>query len=106
MLHGGEMILPTSQHLKAKLTAEVSETDFVHRLEILKSTLQSAYKRVGEDNCTSHDTNGIMNKKQGNKGFDQVKLFICLTLLENPLRVQNFSLLGKDLTKSQPAYPS
>jgi hypothetical protein len=33
------------------------ETDFVHRLENLKSTLQSAYKIVRENNCKSHVTN-------------------------------------------------
>jgi hypothetical protein len=36
LLHGREMVLPTSQDLKAKLTAEIRETDFVHRLENLK----------------------------------------------------------------------
>jgi hypothetical protein len=41
LLHGREMVLPTSQDLKAKLTVEVRETDFVHRLENLISTLQS-----------------------------------------------------------------
>jgi hypothetical protein len=51
------MVLPTTQDLKAKLTVEVRETDFVHRLENLKSTLQSAYKIVRENNCKSHDTN-------------------------------------------------
>jgi hypothetical protein len=35
-------------------------------------------------------TKGIMTKKQGNEAFDQEKLFICLTLLENPARVRIF----------------
>jgi hypothetical protein len=51
------MVLPTSQGLKAKLTAEVRETENVHRLEKLKSTLQSAYKTVRENNRKAHDTN-------------------------------------------------
>jgi hypothetical protein len=51
------MVLPTSQGLKAKLTPEVRETDFAHRLENVKSTLQSAYKIVRENNRKSHDTN-------------------------------------------------
>jgi hypothetical protein len=38
------------------LTAEVRETDFSHRLENLKSTLQTAYKIVRENNRKSHDT--------------------------------------------------
>jgi hypothetical protein len=34
--------------------------------------------------------NGIMTKKKKNDNLNQVKLFICLTLLENPVRVPNF----------------
>jgi hypothetical protein len=51
------MILPTSEGFKATLTAEVGETENVHRLEKLKSTLQTAYKTVRENNRKSHDTN-------------------------------------------------
>jgi transposase InsO family protein len=57
LLHGREMVLPNSQDLKAKLTPEVRETDFAHRLENLKSTLQLAYKIVRENNRKLHDTN-------------------------------------------------
>jgi hypothetical protein len=107
LLHGSEIVLPTSQDLKAKLTAEVRETDFAHRLENLKFTLKSAYKKVRENNRKSQNTNKrYYDQKARNEASDRVKLFICLTLLENPVRVQNFSLLGKDLTRSQLAYPS
>jgi hypothetical protein len=106
LLHGRETILPTSQALKAKLTAEVREIENVHRMEKLMSTLQNAYKTVRENNRKAHDTNGIMTGKQRNDSFDQVKLFICLTLLENQVRVPNFSLLGKDHTRSQLYSPS
>jgi hypothetical protein len=51
------MVLPTSKDLRVKFTAEVIETDFAHKLENLKSTLQSAYKTVRENNRKSHDTN-------------------------------------------------
>jgi hypothetical protein len=57
LLHGREMVLPTSQGLKAKLKAEVRETENVHGLEKLKATLQTAYKTVRENNRKSHDTN-------------------------------------------------
>jgi hypothetical protein len=57
LLNGRELVLPTSQGLKATLTVEVRETDFSHGLENLKSTLQSAYKIVRENNRKSHDTN-------------------------------------------------
>jgi transposase InsO family protein len=48
LLHGREMILPTSQNLRAKLTSDFRETEYAHRLEYLKSTLKSAYKSSRE----------------------------------------------------------
>jgi hypothetical protein len=100
------MVLPTSQGLKATLTAEVRETENVRRVEKLKSTLQMAYKTVRENNRKAHDSNKrIYDRKAKERQFRQVKLFICLTLLENPVRVPNFSMRGKELTKSQLAYP-
>jgi hypothetical protein len=107
LLHGREMVQPTSQDLKAKLTLEVRETDFAYRLENLISTLQSDYKIVRKTTASyMTPTNGITTENQRNEAFNQVKLFISTTLLENPVRVQNFLLLGKDLTRSQHAYQS
>jgi hypothetical protein len=57
LLHGREMILPTSHDLRAKLTPDVRGTEYVHRLEHLKSTLKSAYKMVRENSHKSHATN-------------------------------------------------
>jgi hypothetical protein len=107
LLHGREMVLPTSQAHKAKLTVEVRETENLHRLEKLKSTLQTAYKTARENNRKAHVTNKrYYDRKARNDSLDQEKLFICLTLLENQVSVPNFSLLGKDHTRSQLAYPS
>ena len=57
LMHGREMILPTSQHLKAKLTPEVRDMEYSPRLENLKSSLRSAYKLVRENSRKSHETN-------------------------------------------------
>ena len=42
LLHGREMILPTSQYLRAKLSPDVRDTEYAPRLENLKSTRKSA----------------------------------------------------------------
>ena len=55
LLHGREMILPTSHDLRAKLTPDVRETEYVHRLEHLKSTLKSTYKMVRENSQVARD---------------------------------------------------
>jgi len=49
LLHNRDMIFPTSQDLRAKLTPDVRETEYAHRLEHLKSTLKLAYKLVREN---------------------------------------------------------
>ena len=51
------MILPTSHHLRAKLSPSVRGTDYATKLENLKSTLRTAYKTVRENNYRSHLTN-------------------------------------------------
>jgi transposase InsO family protein len=55
LLHGREMILPTSHDLRAKLTPDVTETEYAHRLERLKSTLKSTYKTVREKSQIARD---------------------------------------------------
>jgi hypothetical protein len=51
------MILPTSQDLRAKLTPDVRETEYAHRLKHKHSTLRSAYKTVHGNNRRSHTKN-------------------------------------------------
>jgi hypothetical protein len=70
LLHGREMVLRTSQDLRVKLTSEVRETYYAHRLENLKSTLKSAYKIVRENSRKSHDTNkGYYERKAKERSF-------------------------------------
>ena len=57
LLHGPEMILPTAQDLRAKLSPGVRESECANSLEILKSTLKTAYKSVRENNYKFHVTN-------------------------------------------------
>jgi len=57
LLHGREMILPTSQNLRAKLAPDLRETEHAPRLENLKSALRSAYRLVRQNSRKSHATN-------------------------------------------------
>jgi hypothetical protein len=57
LLHGREMVLPTSQNLRAKFTPDVRETEYAPRLEKLKSTLRTAYRLVRENSRKAHATN-------------------------------------------------
>jgi len=79
LLHGREMILPTSQDLRAKLSPDVRESESAHRLENLKSTLKTAYKSVRENNYKSHVTNKMYfdrrAKERNFKAGDIVYLF-------------------------------
>jgi hypothetical protein len=101
------MVLPTSHDLKAKLTAEVGETDFEHRLENLKSTLHTAYKIVRENNRKSHDTNKrYYDQKAKERQFRPGKIVYLFNPARKPGQSSKFSLLGKDLTRSQLAFPS
>jgi len=50
LLHVREMILPTTQIIRAKLSPpELRGTDYASRLENLKSSLKSAYKTVRQN---------------------------------------------------------
>jgi transposase InsO family protein len=57
LLHGREMVLPTLQGLRAKVTPELRNTEQESRLENLKSSLQKAYKLVRKNKRTSHQVN-------------------------------------------------
>jgi hypothetical protein len=56
-LHGLEMVLPTLQELRAKVTPELRGTEQEARLENLKSTLRKAYKLVRRNNGKSQQVN-------------------------------------------------
>ena len=57
MLHGREMVIPSLQDLKAKLSPEIRDTEHAPRLENLKANLRSAYKLARENARKSHATN-------------------------------------------------
>jgi hypothetical protein len=57
LLHGREMILPTTQDIKANLPPDLRGTDYAGRLENLKSSLKSAYKTVRRNIRNSHGAN-------------------------------------------------
>jgi hypothetical protein len=57
MLHAREMILPSIQHLKAKLSPEVRNSDHAPQLENLQGNLRMAYKMAREHSNISHATN-------------------------------------------------
>jgi hypothetical protein len=57
MLHGREMLLPTLQDLRAKLSLEIRNTGHEPRLENLKANLRNAYKLARQYLRKSHDSN-------------------------------------------------
>ena len=60
LLHGREIILPTSQDIWAKLSPDVRESECAHGLENLKSTLKTTYKSVRENNDKSQVTKNVL----------------------------------------------
>jgi hypothetical protein len=57
MLQGREMVLPSMQSLRAKLSPEIRGTDHEPRLENLKSKLRTAYKLAQDHSRKSHTAN-------------------------------------------------
>ena len=57
MLHGREMVLPSLQDLKAKLSPEIRNSEHTRQLENLKANLRSAYKLAHEYARKSHAAN-------------------------------------------------
>jgi len=55
LLHGREMVLPSTDNLKARLRKDNTEND--QRLENLKSNLRLAYKLAAKANRKSHQNN-------------------------------------------------
>jgi hypothetical protein len=49
LLHGREMVLPTTQDIKAQISPKVTGTDYEGKLENLKASLNLAYRIVRRD---------------------------------------------------------
>ena len=62
LLHGREMVLPSHDDLKARVTAE--NLDHKHRLENLKTSLKRAYKIVAKANRSSYQNNKKLNDRK------------------------------------------
>jgi hypothetical protein len=92
------MFLATSHDLTAKLTAEVRETHFEHRLENLKSTLQTGYKIVRENNRKSHDTNKLYyDQKAKERQFRPGKIIYLFNPARKPGQFKIFHCLARTL---------
>jgi len=79
LLHGTEMVLPTTQDIRAKLFPKVKGTNYEGKLENLKSSLSIAYKMVCRNIRKSNETNrqyyDRKAKKRSFKVNDLVYLF-------------------------------
>ena len=70
LLHGREMVLPSSDNLKAKISQE--NPDHKRRLESLKSSLKLAYQAVAKANRTSHLNNKRLYDRKAKSRYFQV----------------------------------
>ena len=57
LLHGREMVIPSTQDLRAKLSSEAETHENANRLENLKSSLKRAYQEVRKNSKRSHQVN-------------------------------------------------
>ena len=57
MLHRREMVVPSLQDLKAKLSLEIRNSEHARRFENLKANLRSAYKLANEHGRKTHSAN-------------------------------------------------
>jgi transposase InsO family protein len=57
MLHGREMVIPSMQSLRAKLSPEIRDTDHAPRFENLKANMRRAHKLARQYSSQSHNAN-------------------------------------------------
>ena len=79
LLHGREVVLPSSDNLKVKISQE--NPDHKRRLESLKSGLKLAYQAVGKANRTSHRNNKRLYDRKAKSRYFKVG---DLVYLHNP----------------------
>jgi hypothetical protein len=56
-MHGREIVLPTTESIKAKLSPEVQGTNYAGPLENLKSSVKGAYMTVRQNSGKSYKAN-------------------------------------------------
>ena len=79
MLHGREMILPSMQFLRDKLSTDFRDSEHGPRLENLKSRLRTAYKMAREQGRRSHATNKrYYDKRAKHRKFEVGDTFISI----------------------------
>ena len=83
LLHGREMVLPTTQDIRAKLSPKVKGTDYEGKLETLKSSLNIAYKIVRRNIRKSKETNRQYYDRKAKKRSLKVNNWVYLF---NPAR--------------------
>jgi len=83
LLHGREMVLPTTQDIRAKLSPKVKGTDYEGKLENLKSSLNLAYKMVRRNIRKSNETNRQYYERKAKKRSFKVNDWVYLF---NPTR--------------------
>jgi hypothetical protein len=91
LLHGREMNLPTEDDLRVKLSPEVQNSDYAHRMENLKSSLRKAYEVVWESNKKSHHTNKLRyDKKTKERLFEVGDIVYLFCPARKPGKCQKF----------------
>jgi hypothetical protein len=76
LLHGKEMLLPTSEDLRAKISC--SPPDHHQRLKNLKKSLRTAYKAVRQANMRSHQQNKRLYDRKAKLRSFEIGSFVYL----------------------------
>ena len=89
LLHGREMVLPSHDDLKARVTGE--NLDHKHRLENLKTSLKTAYKTVAKANRSSYQNNKkLYDRKANTRKFEVEELVYLYNPAMKPGRSRKF----------------
>ena len=78
LLLGREMTLPSTDDMKAKLSKEVKNSDHIHRLDNLKSSLKMVYQSVKKENRKSHPHNKMLCDRKVKMRTSEIGELLCL----------------------------
>jgi transposase InsO family protein len=94
LIYGREVVLPTSQQLRAKLDPDLKDTDAVSRLENLQKSLQRAYKIVGTNLRKSYDKNKkYYDRNASVRDFDEGDVVYLHNPRGNPKLSRKFRMI-------------
>jgi len=89
LLHGGEIILPSHEDLKARVTGE--NLDHRRRLENLKTSLKTSHKTAAKANRSSHQNNkNLYDRKAKTRKFEVEDLVYLYNPNMKPDRSRKF----------------